>query len=108
MSQKKIKPSTWELKKTSIDNATTNEKPERSNYFFPLLPKCQNKQTKNQSNNTQTISQKQTENLNDSKEESISDFFMHLLAQVLDMFLHPLWNILFGKWKSCDSSLRYH
>lgn len=69
--------------------------------FYPLLPKCQNKQT---------ISKKyhQTENLNDYKEESISDFFMHLLAQGLDMFLHSLWNILFGKCKSCDSSLRYH
>lgn len=50
-----------------------------------------------QTNYIQKISPKQTENLYDSKEESISDFFMHLLAQGLDMFLHSLWNILFGK-----------
>lgn len=65
------------------------------------------KQTK-QTNNTQKISPKQTENLNDYTGESISDFFMHLLAKGLDMFLHSLWNIFFGKCKSCDSGLRHH
>lgn len=35
-----------------------------------------------QTNNTQKISLEQTESPNDYKGESISDFFVHLLAQV--------------------------